>query len=216
MVKKIVLYGAGGYARELANMIAALNRIKPRYELLGFLVDEDYYEDDTIINGYPVLGSGKWLRDHPDVCCTCAIADVDGRMRIQEELMAAGVEMETLLAPGAYISPSAVLGRGCVVFTHSLISADCVIEDGVFINACITVGHDARIGRYTSIMPGVGISGGVVLGEKVNIGGHAFIIPDRKVGDGATVAAGSIVFTNVKAGTLVLGNPAKRMPELEG
>lgn len=216
MVKKIVLYGAGGYARELANMIAALNRIKPRYELLGFLVDEDYYKGNTVINGYPVLGSGKWLKDHPDVCCTCAIADVDGRMRIQEELMAAGVEMETLLAPGAYISSSAVLGRGCVVFTHSLISANCVIEDGVFLNACTTVGHDARIGRYSSIMPGVGISGGVVIGEKVNIGGHAFIIPDRKVGDGATVAAGSIVFTNVKAGTLVLGNPAKRMPELEG
>ena len=35
------------------------------------------------------------------------------------------------------------------------------------------------------------------------------------IGNYATVAAGSIVFTNVKEGTVVLGNPAKRMKELE-
>ena len=65
-------------------------------------------------------------------------------------------------------------------------------------------------------MPGTGISGGCVIGNEVDIGGHAYIVPGRKVGDGAKIAAGSIVFTNVKAGTIVLGNPAKRMKGLEG
>ena len=55
-----------------------------------------------------------------------------------------------------------------------------------------------------------------MIGNEVDIGGHAYIVPGRKVGDGAKIAAGSIVFTNVKAGTTVLGNPAKRMKGLEG
>ena len=64
-------------------------------------------------------------------------------------------------------------------------------------------------------MPGTRISGGCTIGNEVNIGGAAFIIPGKKVGDGARIAAGSIVFSNVRAGTTVLGNPAKRMRELE-
>ena len=64
-------------------------------------------------------------------------------------------------------------------------------------------------------MTGTGISGFCRIGSEVNIGGHVFIIPGRKIGDNATLAAGSVVFTNVKAGSTVLGNPAKRMKELE-
>ena len=64
-------------------------------------------------------------------------------------------------------------------------------------------------------MPDSGISGGCQVGDEVEIGGHAFIVPGRKIGDRARIAAGSIVFSNVKAATTVLGNPAKRMKELE-
>ena len=95
------------------------------------------------------------------------------------------------------------------------LAVNCRIGAGVVMNQMVNVGHDVVIGDYTAIMPFTGISGGCKIGSEVIIGGHAFIIPGRKVGDGATVAAGSIVFTNVKAGTTVLGNPAKRMKELE-
>ena len=64
-------------------------------------------------------------------------------------------------------------------------------------------------------MPGTGISGGCKIRYECMFGGHSYIIPRKKIGDRATVAAGSIVFSNVKAGTTVLGNPAKRMACLE-
>ena len=79
------------------------------------------------------------------------------------------------------------------------------------LNGRVSVGHDVKIGDYTTIMVGTGISGGCRIGSQVNIGGHAYIIPGKKVGDNATIAAGSVVFTNVKAGVTVLGNPAKRV-----
>ncbi len=96
-----------------------------------------------------------------------------------------------------------------------MISTNCKIGAGVVMNQAVTIGHDCVIGDYTTIMPGTGISGNCTVGNEVNIGGHAFVIPGKKIGDAATVAAGSIVFSNVKAGTTVLGNPAKRMRELE-
>ena len=64
-------------------------------------------------------------------------------------------------------------------------------------------------------MTGTAISGNCHIGKMTTIGGHAYIVPEKKVGDYATVAAGSIVFSSVKSGTTVLGNPAKRMQALE-
>ena len=218
MVKKIVLIGAGGFGREVASIIEVLNSIKPTYELLGFLDDGDQYHEGMMINGYPWLGKHDWILDYKDtVVCNCTIGNTKIKGRIQRELTEKGVTFETIVAYGGfgYIGPHTEIGPGCVLYGGVTIAVNCKIGAGVLMNQMVNLGHDVEIGDYTTIMPFTGISGDCKIGSEVNIGGHAFIIPGRKVGDRATIAAGSIVFSNVKAGTVVLGNPAKRMRELE-
>ena len=218
MVKKIVLIGAGGFGREVASIIEVLNNIKPTYELLGFLDDGEKYHDGTMINGYPWLGTHEWIIDYKDsIVCTCTIGNNKIKGRIQQELTEKGVIFETIIAYGGfgYIGQHTEIGPGCVLYGGVTIAVNCKIGAGVLMNQMVNIGHDVEIGDYTTIMPFVGISGNCKVGSEVNIGGHAFLVPGRKVGDRATIAAGSIVFSNVKAGTVVLGNPAKRMRELE-
>ena len=43
------------------------------------------------------------------------------------------------------------------------------------------------------------------------MGCGVLVAPSKKIGDGVTVGIGSVVISNVKAGTKVFGNPAKRM-----
>ena len=217
-MKKIVLIGAGGFGREVASIIEVLNSIKPTYELLGFLDDGSQYHEGDMIDGYPWIGKKEWILEHKeDVVCNCTIANPKIKRKIQEELTSQGVVFETIIAYGGfgYIGPNTEIGPGCVFYGGVTISVDCKIGAGVVMNQMVNIGHDVVIGDYTTIMPFTGISGCCKIGSEVNIGGHAFIIPGKKVGDTATIAAGSIVFANVKAGTTVLGNPAKRMRELE-
>ena len=215
-MKRIVLYGAGGLGREVAHMINCINYCFPgSYWFLGFVVGTEYYEPNQVVDGFPVLGTEEWLLSNKDVYCVCAIADIAVRAEIQERLSAQGVMFETLIAPYLPIPPSVVIGRGCVISGQTMISVNTKIGDGVFINSNVTLGHDVTIGNFCTIMPGTGISGNCVIGDRVFIGGHAFIVPRRNVGNGVTVAAGSIVFTNVREGTVVLGNPAKRVEALE-
>ncbi|MBR4580610.1 MAG: NeuD/PglB/VioB family sugar acetyltransferase [Lachnospiraceae bacterium] len=217
-MKKIVLIGAGGFGREVASIIEVLNSAKPTYELLGFLDDGTQYHEGVLINGYPWLGKHDWILQHKeDIVCTCSIGNPEIKARIQKELTEQGAVFETIVAAGGfgYIAPYTEIGPGCVFYGGVTISVNCKIGAGVLMNQMVNIGHDTTIGDFTNIMPFSGISGNCKVGEKVNIGGHAFIIPGKKIGDGATVAAGSIVFSNVKAGTTVLGNPAKRMRELE-
>ena len=216
-MKKLVLLGAGGFGREVAaSILPFMNERKPSYELLGFVDDGDQYKEGDMIDGYPWLGGQEWILDHKDdVCCTCTIGSAKKKAELQRELTRQGVRFATLIGKRVYIAPDSVIGPGSVIYGRVRISVNCRIGAGVVLNDNVSLGHDVTIGDYTSIMPGTGISGGCVIGKEVDIGGHAYIVPGRKVGDGARIAAGSIVFTNVKAGTTVLGNPAKRMKGLE-
>lgn len=215
-MKNIVLYGASGFGKEVAYIIERINDIEPTYNLLGFLDDGTQYHEGITINGYPWLGNGNWIIEHKDEClCTCTIGYPKTKARIQRRLTELGVHFETIVAPDARLSPLCEIGSGSVIYGYTSISVNCKIGEGVLLNGRVSVGHDVEIGDFTTIMVGTGISGGCRIGSETNIGGHAFIIPGRKVGDGATIAAGSVVFTNVKSGTTVLGNPAKRMKGLE-
>lgn len=216
MIKKIVLIGAGGFGREIASTIERINRIDKKYELIGFLDDGETYAANSTIQGYPWLGKSDWILRHKDeIVCNCTIGDVKTKARIQDRLMNQGVRFETIADPSAAFPKDAQIGPGCILGWKVAISVNCKLGAGVLLNADVRIGHDVEIGKYTAVMPGVGISGGCEIGEEVSIGGHAFIIPERKVGDKARIAAGSIVFSNIKEGTTVLGNPAKRIKALE-
>ena len=214
-MKKLVLFGAGGFAKEVANMINNINSMVPTYDFLGFIVDKEYYKPGDIINGYPVLGDESWILDNKDVYCCCTIENIIARKRIHEYLKQNGIKLETIKDVSGYVSPHTVVGDGCVIYPYVLVSENVEIGEGVLLNSCVTVGHDVKIGSFTNVMPSTGISGNCVIGEQVSIGGHAYIVPRKKIGDKAVVAAGSIVFGNVKAETTVLGNPAKRMRAIE-
>ena len=217
-MKKLVLLGAGGFGREVAaSILPFMNQREPSYELIGFLDDGAQYHAGMMIDGYPWLGGQDWILDHKDdVCCTCTIGSAKTKAAIQRKLTEEGVRFATLIRHRVYLAPYSEIGPGCVIYGRVTISVNCKLGAGVVLNDSVSLGHDVTIGDYTSIMPGTGISGGCVIGKEVDIGGDAYIVPGRKIGDGAKIAAGSIVFTNVKAGTIVLGNPAKRMKGLEG
>ena len=216
MVKKIVLIGAGGFGKEVAYILEKINRQQKSYELLGFLDDGKQFHSGFDINGIPWLGDSTWILAHKDeVVCNCTIGNASVKARIQRNLTEQGVRFETIIDKTAKIAKYTEIGPGCVLYGNVGVSVNCRVGAGVLLNEGVVVGHDTVIGDFTTIMSGTGISGACTIGEEVNIGGHAFIVPGKKIGDKARIAAGSIVFSNVRAGTTVLGNPAKRMRELE-
>ncbi len=214
-MKKIVLFGAGGLGKEVANMIEQINKRELTYELLGYIVEKKYFKPDTYVNELPVLGDEQWLLQNKDVYCCCTIANVHQKARIQDFFSVQGIKFETIIDVTAHVAPYTSVGDGCIIYPYVLVSSNVTIDQGVLLNSYVTIGHDTYIGKYSTVQPATGISGNVKIGEKVSIGGHAFIVPNKKIGNEAVVAAGSVVFANVKANSTVLGNPAKRMRAIE-
>lgn len=211
-MKKLVLYGAGGLGRELAYLTERINRQSATWELLGFVVDAEYYTPGVVVDGYPILGDESWLLAHKEeVFCVCAIGQPDARARIQTELTEQGVEFATLLAPDVEIPPTSRVGKGVIIQSQTLVSVGVSIGDGVLLNGSCFLGHDVCIDEFVCIMSKCSLNSFVHVGRGVYMGGAAYIVPHVDIGDGATVAAGSVVFHRIKPGTHVLGNPARRI-----
>lgn len=76
----------------------------------------------------------------------------------------------------------------------------------------ISVGRNSIIGYNTTILTHEYLIkeyrlGNVEIGSEVMIGANTTILPGVSIGDGAIVAAGTVVHRNVAPGTFVGGNP---------
>ena len=210
-MKKLVIFGAGGMAKEVAMLIKDINSVEHKFDLCGFAVDDKYYKLEMEILGLPVF-TRDWLIAHKqDYGCACAVGYPIARRRVQEGLISEGVRVESLLHPTTRIGENTVIGFGCIMEPGCDISVDCMVGNGVFLNGNVNIGHDSVIGDYVTCFPKSQISGHVIIEDEACIGTMAFVNVNRRIGKRAIVAPGSFVFNNVKDDTHVLGNPARRI-----
>ena len=91
----------------------------------------------------------------------------------------------------------------------------------------ITVGENSIIGYNRTLLAHEYLIreyrlGEIVIGNEVMIGANVTILPGVKIGDGATVSAGTLVHRDVPSGAFVGGNPMRiiytkeQMPAREG
>lgn len=83
----------------------------------------------------------------------------------------------------------------------------------------ISIHPDAKLGERVGIMHGVTIGtnmgdGVPTIGNDVFIGCHASVLGNVKIGDGARIAANSLVISDVPAGAVAIGVPARVSPDL--
>ena len=210
-LQDLVLYGAGGSGREIALTVEKINAVKPTFNLLGF-IDDDESKVGVVMNGVQVLGGFDWIVEHKDsVACCCTFGFPKIRKTVYEKLIAAGIKLATIISPEAKVGPTVEIGEGSIIAANVSMTTNCKVGIGVFLNEGASVSHDCVVGNYVVSNPLAQISGGSTVGNEVMLGGMCFLCPKTKVGDGAVVAPLSAVYGRVKAGTHVIGKPAHRI-----
>lgn len=213
-MKDIVIFGAGGHARELAQIIRDINRQAPRsWNLLGFLVDAGATcVHDKPLPG-PLLGGLPWLDANPTVHVIVAIGDPVGRQAVVRRLLQqnANVPFATLVHPRAWLADNALLGHGSVVFASACIQIDTAIGAHASINLGCTISHDCVLGDYVNLGPGVHLGGGCEIGQGADLGVGVSMRPQARAGAGCVIGAGAVVVADVPAACVAVGVPARSM-----
>jgi sugar O-acyltransferase (sialic acid O-acetyltransferase NeuD family) len=215
-MKKIVIIGAGGYGREILDIIDACNIKEKVYEPLGFIVDPQYGKVGTIINGKPILGGFEWLDKHAsEVYVTCGVGLSHQRYQLIQRASKMNCQFINLIHPSARMTRWITMGTGVVITAGCILTNNIQIGNHVHVNLACTIGHDTILQDFVTLAPGVHVSGNVILETGCYIGTGANIIQKIHVGEWATIGAGSVIVKNVPPNTTVVGVPGKVIKERE-
>lgn len=209
----IAIYGAGGFAREVAWLIEDINQAEERYQLVGF-VDDNPNLRGQLINDIPVLSFEDLLTRYPESRVVSGIGNPQTRQTLMEKAEQAGLTFENLIHPRTERSRWIEYGKGIVICAGNILTTNIKLDDHVQINLDCTIGHDVIMGEYTTLAPGAHVSGWVHFGKRAYVGTGAAIINGNSekplvIGDDAVIGAGACVTKSVEAGLTVVGVPAR-------
>lgn len=209
-MQKLVIIGAGGFARELTWLVEEKNKVHLEYELLA-LLDEDSAKEGRQCLGVKVHGELKeagFFGETP-IYALISTGKAHSRAALEGKVKSAGYRFTRLISPTATVSDYAHVGEGSIVMPGSVVTVEVSLGRHILINKLCSIGHESRIGDYCTIAPGAKIGGRVVLEEKCDIGMNASVIQGVKIGRGTTVGAGAVVTGDLPPDCVAVGVPAR-------
>jgi len=212
-VKQLAIYGAGGFAREVAWLVQSICSMKESYQLVCF-IDDNEDNQGQIINNIPVMCLVEAREKFPDASVVGGVGSPKTRQLLMDRAAAAGFSFETLIHPRVELSKWIEIGEGTVICAGNILTTNIKIGRHVQINLDCTVGHDVILDDYTTLAPGVHVSGWVHFGKRVYVGTGAVIINGTKeapltISNDAIIGAGACVTKPVPSGETWVGVPAR-------
>lgn len=206
--KIVIIIGAGGHARVVADALLASGR-----RVLGF-IDANPATHGRELLGLPVLGADAILdgvsRSDTELANGIGSAgSMDARYRVYQTAVERGFRFATVMHPGAMVATSATLGPGVQVMARAVVQPMAVVGENSIINTGAIIEHDVMVGSHVHISPGCVLAGEARVGDLVHVGVGSVVIQRMSIGARSLVAAGAVVVNDVPDGSKVIGVPAR-------
>ena len=204
-LKSLNIIGAGGHSKVVRESVDS-----ELYHNVVFLVQEKFSlsiqsvkNEELLVKSFEqelLLGPQAFI---------CAIGSISARKALFVQAVEYNWMPRTVKHKSALISSDCSIGSGTYVGARSIINPNSNIGQNTIVNTAAIVEHDCFIGSHVNISPGAIICGSVFIGSQTLIGAGATILPDITIEEKCIIGAGAVVTSNIRAGSVVVGVPAK-------
>lgn len=208
-MRNVLIIGAGGHGKVVADTLIAMDGATQ----IAFL--DDRFPGLSQVSYWPVVGRADQIECYRDQFAevVVAIGHSETRLDYAQRALASGYQLPVVVHPFSYVSPSAVLGAGTVVFAGAVVQSDVKLGMACIINSGATVDHDSYLGTGVHVSPGANVGGGVEIADCTWIGIGASVREYIKIGSHVIVGAGASVVSEVEDEAVVIGVPARAAPK---
>lgn len=201
--KKIAIIGASGHGKVVAELA----------ELNGYSVEfyDDAFPVKCQIEHWRIMGDTNTLLENLTSYTSVAVGIGNNSIRENkiQLLLSQGASLPVLVHPSAQISNYSQLGQGSVVMAGAIINPFVKVGIGAIINTGAVLEHDCQLDDFVHISPNATLAGECRVGARAWFGIGSCIKQQLEIGADSIVGAGSVVVTNISAGRIAYGNPAK-------
>ena len=183
------IYGIGGVARELADILGT------HMTIAGFVIDREYISSSPKeIMNIPVIPFDDYssrLNDSNN-SITISLGEPVYRKMLSEKLMSLGLR-EAGINLGEYLASDSYAGAGSILHIGAIVSSNCSIGRSCLINKNVVIEHDNSVGDYCVFCPNAVTGGHVSIGNNCFVGLGACIRDKVKIGNDVIIGMGAVV-----------------------
>lgn len=203
MDNRIVIFGCGGHARSIVDVIRKTYDIK---EIV--LVDED------VETGEIILGCNTEQKHDlgEKEAFIVAVGDNGKRKKIYYELKEKQKgHCVSIVASSASIGTDVEIGKGTFVAANTYLGPSVKVGNNTIINTGSIIEHEVIIGDHSHIAVNAAVCGRTRIGNNVFCGAGSTIIDKISICDNVVIGAGAVVIEDIVESGTYVGIPAKRI-----
>lgn len=210
-MKNVVIVGSSGHAKVVADILEK----QGTYRLVGFLDDRRSVGETTL--RYPILGSTNEITHIASECdlwgCLVGIGDNAVRAQVVRRLLEAWPECQfaTAIHPSASIATDVVIEEGSVVMAGVAVNISSRVGPHCILNTLSSLDHDSIMEEFSSLAPRAATGGNCRIGSHTAVSIGAVLKHGISIGSDTVIGAGSVVLSDMPAGSICYGVPAKQI-----
>ena len=196
MAKKLLIFPFGGNGKESLISVLAINDMRPEWEVIGFIDDNQSLHGKEYV-GVKVLGGRGLLQVYADAFVLAVPGSPKGYLRRKSIIESLGIEasrLATIIHPSVVRAPDAVIGPNTLIMPHVVVSCGVRVGNHCVVLPNTVIAHDTVVGDYCCIGSNVSISGSVNVGSECYIGSGVKIRENIHIGDRTLIGLGSKFF----------------------
>lgn len=204
-MKDLIILGTGVHGAEMVEIVHRVNAGKKTWNLIGFL-SFDKSQKGQSFNQTPVLGS---FDDIPSFTDALFIPNNKWNRSIPLPMD----RVASLIDPSTFVSRTAQIGKGVVLYPHCYVGLQAKIGDFVFSLSNSVMNHDVVLETGVIVTSGVMLAGSVHVEEGCYLGQACTVREKLRIGKGSLIGMGAVVVKNVEPNSVMVGSPAKKLKD---